>query len=215
MNNELKKLHALFTEIVENHSTFGAHWRNIELGRQAFAEMTERLPLRVEGELTPYTRIVLLGKMLECMPQTDCARFVLQVRKYQEAMFPLIAEQDLMEDMDIDEYQGDPAAYVREYTIDDLRKDTQKMADYVDLSMTTEAWCEKYGQTLLFDDVERTEMWEQHICEVEREVDSLLKDEPKRMGYCFTYWSTKRTVLLRHGIKWSSPSAMNPHVMFD
>lgn len=42
-----------------------------------------------------------------------------------------------------------------------------------------------------------------------------LKDEPRGMGFCHIYWSTKRAALARRGIEWRSPSAMNPRVMFD
>ena len=36
------------------------------------------------------------------------------------------------------------------------------------------------------------------------------------MGYCHRYWGEKCRVLLeKYGIVWHSPSAMNPHVMFD
>ena len=51
--------------------------------------------------------------------------------------------------------------------------------------------------------------------EVEKEVDEQLKDEPRGMGFCFSYWSAKRAALARRGIEWRSPSAMNPRVMFD
>lgn len=71
------------------------------------------------------------------------------------------------------------------------------------------------GGMLKTDPVQATMEWEDVIYEVEREVDEQLKDEPRGMGFCFSYWSAKRTALARRGIEWRSPSSMNPGVMFD
>ncbi len=76
--DRIDELGGIFTEMVENDGTFAAQWKNIPLGHKAFALMKDELPLRVEGELTPYTRIVLLNKMMSCMPERDCARFFLK-----------------------------------------------------------------------------------------------------------------------------------------
>ena len=71
------------------------------------------------------------------------------------------------------------------------------------------------GGMLKVDPVQATPEWEKVIYEVEKEVDEQLKDEPRGMGFCFSYWSAKRAALARRGIEWRSPSAMNPGVMFD
>jgi hypothetical protein len=71
------------------------------------------------------------------------------------------------------------------------------------------------GGMLKVDPVQATPEWEKVIYEVEKEVDEELKDEPRGMGFCFSYWSAKRAALARRGIEWRSPSAMNPRVMFD
>ena len=68
---------------------------------------------------------------------------------------------------------------------------------------------------LKVDPVEYTELWEKVIDEVEAKVNEELADEPKRMGHCFTYWTTKARVLRDYGIEWKSPSLMNPRVVFD
>ena len=211
----IEKLGALFSGIVENYNTFASAWKSIPLSKEAFLLMKDGLPLRVKGELTPYTRIVLLSNMLDCLPERDCARFILSVRKYQLSMFPLISEEDLPEDMDIDGYEGNPDAYVRETTKKDIKEAMRRTEDYLDSRMTMEKWCGKYGVHLKFDPVERTEEWENVIYDVEEECAGILKDENKGMGFCFSYWSTKRAVLARRGIEWSSPAAMNPGVMFD
>lgn len=215
MNKDIAKLTSIFTQMVDNSNTFGSGWKNLKLGREAFEEMTENLPLRVEGELTPYTRIILLNEMLECMPQRDCQRFVLKVREYQESMFPLIRKADAPEDMDIDGYEGDPEDYEHEFTKDDLMELKQKTLDFLDTSITMEEWCEKYEVHLLFDEVERSEKWEEVIYDVDKAVARKMKGVSVRMGYCFEYWHAKKAVLARHGIDWCSPSMMNPTVMFD
>ena len=213
--DNIKKLGKIFSQMVENSESFNARWKNIPLGHEAFSLMKEDLPLRVEGELTPYTRIVLLDKMLGCMPERDCARFFKEVQLYQRDLFPLICDEDLAEDMDIDGYNGDPKCFVRCYAIENHERKLKKTLDYLDPKVSMEDWCRRYGVSLKFDPIERSEAWEDCIYDVESECDRVLKDEPKGMGFCFAYWSTKKSVLAKHGIQWHSPAAMNPHVMFD
>lgn len=66
------------------------------------------------------------------------------------------------------------------------------------------------------DPVEFTERWEKIYYDVSDELDRLLADEPRRMGFCFMYWAAKERLLREaYGIEWHSPHAMNPGVMFD
>ena len=130
--DSIKKLGKIFSQMVENSESFNARWKNIPLGHEAFFLMKEDLPLRVEGELTPYTRIVLLDKMLGCMPERDCARFFKEVQLYQKDLFPLICDEDLAEDMDIDCYNGDPKCFVRCYTIENHERKLKETLDYLD-----------------------------------------------------------------------------------
>ena len=213
--DNVEKLGSLFSQIVENYNTFASSWKSIPVAREAFDLMKDVIPLRVAGELTPYTRIVLLDKMLGCLPERDCARFILEVREYQLSLFPLISSDDLEEDMDIDEYDGPAADFVREVTKKDIKAEMKRTEDYLNPRVSMEKWCDTYGVHLKFDPVERSEEWEDVIYDVELECSELLKNEPKHMGFCFSYWSTKTAVLARHGIDWSSPSVMNPRVMFD
>jgi hypothetical protein len=71
------------------------------------------------------------------------------------------------------------------------------------------------GGMLKVDPVQATPQWEDVIYDVENEVDEQLKDEPRCMGFCHSYWIAKRAALARRGIEWRSPSTMNPGVMFD
>ena len=213
--DNLKELGGLFAEIVENYNTFASSWENIPLGHQAFELMRDALPLRVKGELTPYTRIMLLNKMMECMPERDCARLFRDIKEYQEKLFPLISDEDLAEDMEMDEYTGDPANFVREYTIEKHRKSLQRTLDFLDPSVSMANWCRKYGIHLKFDPVERSEEWEKCIYDVEEECSYVLRNERKGMGYCYAYWSAKTAALAKRGIEWKSPHLMNPGVIFD
>lgn len=212
MMDNIKKLGALFAEMVNNDYNY---WKNIPLGHQAFLLMRDSLPLRVAGELTPYTRIVLLDKMLSCMREEDSPRFFKEVREYQLSLFPLIEERDLKEDMDVDNYKGSPEHYVRTYSVADIQTSLQHTLDYLDPNLSMEDYCQRYDHHLKFDPVERSEKWENCIYEVEKECDSLLRGERRGMGFCYSYWSTKKSVLARHGIRWRCPSTMNPSVMFD
>lgn len=70
--------------------------------------------------------------------------------------------------------------------------------------------------TLKVDPVEYTWEWENIIYNVEDELDKLLSNAYKGMGFCFNYWSEKEDLLKnKYNIIWKSPSRMNPNVMFD
>ncbi len=185
---DIEKLSKLFRAIVRNYHTFGAVWKNMELGKQAFRLM-KGLPPVVEGEFdTQEEKATLLHQMLEHMNETSTPRFCLEVREYIRSLYP--------------DYEDNNEAIAR-------------LQDYLDPGLSMEEYCAKYGRHLKFDPVERTRQWEEVIYRVEKECDKALKDEHHYMGFCFIYWSAKQKVLKRYGIDWRSPSEMNPHVMFD
>lgn len=69
---------------------------------------------------------------------------------------------------------------------------------------------------LKHDPIEWSAEYERIIDEVEKKVGELLSDEPRGMGFCFSYWNTKANVLSEYyGIEWRSPAVMNPGVIFD
>ena len=65
------------------------------------------------------------------------------------------------------------------------------------------------------DPVEWTARYEEVIDEVEKIVDARLADHPRGMGFCHAYWHELADVLSDYGIKWRSPSKMNPGTLFD
>ena len=110
MEKDIKRLGKLFSKI-DGFASTPKRWRNIALAQEAFEFMTTRLPLRVEGELSPYTRVRLLDMMMECVDELDVPRFALKVREYQLSMRALIDDaQDLATDTSFDDYTGDAAS---------------------------------------------------------------------------------------------------------
>ena len=69
---------------------------------------------------------------------------------------------------------------------------------------------------LKHDPIEWSAEYERIVDDVEKKVGELLSDEPRGMGFCFSYWNTKANVLSEYyGIEWRSPAIMNPGVIFD
>lgn len=66
------------------------------------------------------------------------------------------------------------------------------------------------------DPVEYTCKWEEIYYDVEEYLDERFANAPRKMGFCFEYWSVKREYLkVNYNIDWKSPAQMNPRVMFD
>lgn len=188
IEQKVKRLGAIFSAMVENYNTFDSVWKNIGLAREAFTIMKE-LPMVVEGEYaTPVEKASILSQMLDQMEETLTPRFCIEVREY------------------IHSLNADDESNNEELT---------QLRDFIDESFPMEEYCKKYSKMLKFDPIERTQKWEDVIYDVEQECAEILKDEPKGMGFCFSYWSTKRSVLEKYGISWKSPGSMNPRVMFD
>lgn len=187
MENVLK-LTGIFKEMVANATTFGNYWKNISLGRQAF-EIMKELPDVLEGEYnSPAGKAELLEKMLDQMDETLTPRFCLEVREYIKRYCPESKENNAM---------------------------MAQLHDYIDNTLSMPEYCKKYGKLLKFDPVERSERMEEIIENVERECAEATAGVPRAMGYCFAYWSAKRNILNKYGIKWHSPGEMNPRVIFD
>ena len=90
-----------------------------------------------------------------------------------------------------------------------LRMTDPNVTEYEKLKMIEEV------RMLKYDPIQLSEPWEENIYEVEKELDELFKDEPRYMGFCFSYWSAKRAAMAKRGIMWRSPQAMNPGTIFD
>lgn len=52
--------------------------------------------------------------------------------------------------------------------------------------------------------------------EVEKKIDKILGNEPRRLGFCHLYWATKKKILHdEYGIIWYTPAECNPEVIYD
>lgn len=183
-----ERLVELYQEMVKNYNEFGELWRNIPLGIEAFdimQEMPDTVKDCYDGKVE---KSEIMTSIISYMDETLTPRLCIEMREYVKSL-----------------YSGDK----------DNNEELQKLQDFIDTEISVEEYCRKYEKMLMFDPVERTEEWEKVIYEVEKECAEILKDEPKGMGFCFGYWSTKAAVLGRHGIEWRSPSSMNPRVHFD
>ena len=66
------------------------------------------------------------------------------------------------------------------------------------------------------DPVEYTEKYLKILIELEAKIEEELRGEPMGDGFCYEYWSVKKRILKEdYGIRWESPSALNPETMFD
>ena len=89
-----------------------------------------------------------------------------------------------------DDEQFDQQHYLDETEADKIQ---DRLERFINPSLPVESH-------LRFDPVERTPKWEELVYEVEKECDRRLKGEPRGMGFCFSYWSTKKAVLKKYGI---------------
>lgn len=187
-NHQIKHLASIFKEMVENHDDFGMVWKNIPLAKEAFEILTEQITEPIPGEIEcEADKAQLVVNMLDNMDPLSTPRLCLKMWEFVEQASPEMADEE----------------------------EIQKLRDYIDMSIPTDEWREKYYKSLKFDDVERTEAWERCIYDVEKKVDGKLKGTPRGMGFCFSYWSAKKSVLESYGIEWRSPRQMNPRVLFD
>lgn len=188
MDKTIVKLETIFSKMVSNYNSMGNSWKNIELGREAFGLMMS-LPDNYPGEYeTSADKANLLSQMLDHMVETESPRLCITVREEMKRLNP-----------------GDSAN----------DKALRMLRDYIDISVPMEDFCKRYRRHLKFDPIERSEEYERVIPEVEREIAKKLKGIPRGMGFCFAYWSVKKTELAKRAIEWNSPAYMNPGVMFD
>ena len=52
--------------------------------------------------------------------------------------------------------------------------------------------------------------------EVEEKLNEIFKDDPKRLGFCHTYWAEKKRILKEeYGIEWFTPAECHPFKRYD
>lgn len=179
-------------------------WKNIPLAREMYELLNKSFP--IEGQHIDATGIMACcdAIFLEDLLNTrDVPRLCLEFLQLRKLAMKAQTADD--EPIDSSHVLGVPEADRIQNELD----------FYIDPTVTMEWWVDYVNAHLLFDPVERTPQWEEIIYKVEKECDRRLKEESRCMGFCFEYWSVKRAVLAKYGIDWSSPSTMNPGVMFD
>ena len=168
-------------------------WKNIPLA-QEFMQLLRKLD---DSDETPMGKALACNAICEQLPEYDVPRLVLKI---------LCLERQLVEQATDEEG----------LTLDEVDAEIQRLSDYIDTDrVSPETFMKRHHRHLNFDPVERTQLWEDVYYEAEQECDRRLGDTPRGMGFCFAHWSTFRQVLAERGIRWRSPSEMNPRVLFD
>jgi hypothetical protein len=188
----------------------GLLWKNIPLVQEWIHEMKDIAPYK-SANINPTYKAHYISQILEndFIDKRETPRLFHSLCE----LYRVYVDFSYIEDRD-DEYikKNFDKYYFRE--VDRWIYKFAWIADDPAGKIALDCW-NNLGCMLKVDPVQATPEWEKVIYEVEKEVDEELKDEPRGMGFCFSYWSAKRAALARRGIEWRSPSAMNPRVMFD
>lgn len=184
--SQYDRLKELYDQITANEQV-GEFWKNIPLAKKALHLMKDVAPQEDEETLKEFCELVVNDTLLL---DADTPRLILSFM-------------DLWHVMNESTYNW--------------KDETYRLLRMTDPETSNEEKKELMQQKrfLLYDPVQLSEAWEENIYEVEKELDELFKDEPRHMGFCFRYWSAKRTALAKRGIDWRSPAAMNPRTRFD
>lgn len=194
----------LLGEIYENANK-GEMWRNIPLLREFIHELKDLSPFR-SSVINPLHKVCALQNLLQndVLDKRETPRLYLSLCELCRLYSCYVQDQDAEQDYD------------KEYLdhIDELIYKLSWVVSAQGGQRAQECWA-NLGCMLRADIVQSTPEWENVIYEVELEVDDLMKEEPRGMGFCYGYWGAKRAVLARRGIDWNPPPAMNCGVMFD
>ena len=202
MNDTLNILYGLFERVDDNEES-NKGWKNLKLAKEIYSVIRD-LPLRIEGELTPYAHICFIDYILTHSQIEDMPRFALEAYRHALPLFDEIREDDIELEL-LSEY---------EVSREDILEKIAYLEDYIDPEVTVEEFCDKY-ECLKFDDVERSEKWEEIIYSVEKVCGEQMDGDLQGMGFCHEYWKLKADVLKQFGIEWKNPAQCNPNCLFD
>ena len=177
----------------------GDIWRNIPLVREFIHELKDVAPFRSENINPAYK-----AHWIACMLENDYVDKRETPRLFQSLCELYRLYRDFEDSSDFDDYLQEhfDRNYFRQvdkwiYSFAMIVRDPQ-------WEHALQCW-NGLGGMLKVDPVQATTEWEEVIYEVETEVDELLKDEPRGMGFCHIYWSTKRAALARRGHRVEKP----------
>ncbi len=194
----------LFNAMVANTDE-GNMWKNIPLAQELMVIMKDVSPVRDEN-ISPVLRMYICERVIrdKMIDYRDVPRLFMSYSEYWRVCARMATAQDKAECEYDEKFFNTVDQYI--YRLGWLLMEPE-------CSCSKDIW-EERGK-LKADPVQLQPEWEKNIYEVEAECERRLKDEPRCMGFCHSYWSTKAAVLAERGIVWKSPSAMNPGVMFD
>lgn len=195
-----ERLPELYEQMLANHES-GEIWKNIPYAEEILYIMKEVAPERDE-EINPAVRMLICERIIgnDLIDIRDTPRLYLSYLEYWMECNGMPKTDEDLKDISLEEGFADTASEM-----------AQKIKDI--LAGDMETW-NSLGH-LKHDPVQTTPQWEANIYRIEQECEARLKDEPRGMGFCHSYWSTKSAVAAEFGIKWRSPSGMNRRVMFD
>lgn len=187
----------------------GNLWKNIPLVREFVHELKDVAPFRNDFVNPAYKAYYIY-----CLLERDIVEMRTTPRLFQSLceLYRLYIDFAVSADYDEDLLNDFDKRYFR--TVDNWIYLLAWIVENPTGDHAIDCW-ESSERGLKSDPIQATAEWEKAIYDVEKEVDEELKDEPRCMGFCFTYWSAKRSALARRGIEWRSPSEMNPKVIFD
>lgn len=207
-DDEYTELENLLSEMI-NNADEGNIWKNIPLARRMMHILKDLAPERDE-KITPVMKAYIIENILknDCISIKETPRLFQSLCEY----YRLCRHWEKMEDYTPELKEDFDKYYFR--TIDEY---IYKLIWIVSRNMCEHGLIQwnLLSKYLKVDPIQASAEWEAVIYEVEKEVDEILKDEPRGMGFCFAYWSAKRAALAKRGIEWKSPGSMNPGVMFD
>lgn len=196
----------LLEDIYENAGK-GEVWRNIPLLHEFIHELKGLAPFR-NSVIGPQHKVCALQDLLrnDVLDKRETPRLYLSMCELCRLYNCYVQDQDedTRSDYDMDYFNH----------IDELIYKLSWVVSAQDGQRAQECWA-NLGGMLRADIVQSTLEWENVIYEVELEVDDQLKGEPRGMGFCYGYWSTKRAALARRGIDWNPPPSINRGVIFD
>ena len=169
------------------HAKVGDFWKNIPLAREALRLMKEEASESDRDDILQLCEWVVTQKLLL---DYETPRLIL-------------AFLELWTDLSHNEQRWAKEMQRLRRMIDPNTPEDEK------LELMTE------GRFIKYDPIQLSEVWEENIYEVEKELDEEFKDTDRFMGFCHAYWSSKRAALARRGIIWRSPAMMNPRTHFD
>lgn len=194
------RLVELYEQMLSNYES-GEIWKNIPFAKEILHIMKEIAPERDE-EINPATRMLICERILgnDLIDIRDTPRLYLAYLEYWEECNGMPKTEEDLKDISLDKNFSD--------TVSEM---TQKINAI--LAGDMDVW-NSLGH-LKHDPVQLTPQWEENIYRIEQECETRLKDEPRGMGFCYSYWHTKAAVAAEFGIEWKSPAGMNRGVMFD